>query len=223
MGKRAEGKTPLGMMQPSKKAQGGKEDGRFGCKETSRGLDEGSRCRRDKRRRTEVGWTPGQAGGGGNTRWVFTPQRNFDFPNPNTTTELTVTAEYSDLYVTGGELNDPNSFGFAEGMIECVEIPLTSGAKSMSSHVPTVMPELSFQMFCSQHGWESQRAKQTAKLPWEAQKTLGHLARAELCAAEIKELLLAKMFRFKASSATFAQAAVIDAIVLIDLPAISIE
>lgn len=42
-----------------------------------------------------------------------------------------------------------------EGMIEHVEIPLTSGAKSMSSHIPTVMPEHSFQMFCHQQGWES--------------------------------------------------------------------
>lgn len=39
----------------------------------------------------------------------------------------------------------------------------------------------------------------------------------------VKELLLAKIFSFKASSATFAQAAVIYAIVQIDLSSISIE
>lgn len=108
-------------------------------------------------------------------------------------------------------------------MTEYVEILLTSGAKSMNNPVPTVVPEHSFQMFCHQHGWESQGAKQTAKLPWEAQKTLGQLAWAELCGAVIKELLLAKIFSFQGSSATFAQAAVIYAIVLIELSAISIE
>lgn len=105
-----------------------------------------------------------------------------------------------------------------KGMIEYVEIPLTSDAKSVNSHIPsyawTQLPDVL--------GWESQGAKQTAKLPWEAPKPLGQLAWIELCAALIKELLLAKIFSFKASSAAFAQAAVIFAIVPIDLSDISI-
>lgn len=60
---------------------------------------------------------------------------------------------------------------------------------------------------------ESENAEQAAKLSWEAQKTLGQLAWVELCAAVIKELLLAKLFSFKSSSTTFAQAAVIYIIV----------
>lgn len=35
-------KTPLGIPHPRKRVQGGKEDGRFVCKETSRGFNEGS-------------------------------------------------------------------------------------------------------------------------------------------------------------------------------------
>lgn len=40
--------------------------------------------------------------------------KNFEFYNSNTTTELMVTAKYSDLCVTG-EMKDSKSFGFAVG------------------------------------------------------------------------------------------------------------
>lgn len=40
--------------------------------------------------------------------------KNFEFPDSNTT-ELTLTAKYSDLCVAGGEIDDKKSFGFAVG------------------------------------------------------------------------------------------------------------
>lgn len=131
-----------------------------------------------------------------------------------------VTAKYSNLCVTGGEMNDKISFGFAEGddwicgdsthkWCKVYEQPHSH------SYAWTQLPDVL--------GWDSQGAKQTAKLPWEAPKTVGQLAWVELSAALIKELLLAKILSFKASSAAFAQAAVIYAIVPIDLSAISIE
>lgn len=60
---------------------------------------------------------------------------------------------------------------------------------------------------------QSQNAKKAAKLSWEAQKILRQLTWLELCAAVIKKLLLAKLFIFKASSTTFAQAVVIYVII----------
>lgn len=53
--KREQRKTSLGMIRPRKRVQGSKEDRRFVYRETSRGLNEGSSYRREKKKADRSG------------------------------------------------------------------------------------------------------------------------------------------------------------------------